>query len=350
MELQSNRGLDKAPKQSFLSSFVSLKTRNKSGLKTTEFIKDESFSNSLFRSLDSDIIESHIQYLHNIGDKLFSVGKYDVFCSQSSDLGLVLYEIGRLREKTFREIGEGTNKSVDLDSFDTYYNQLFIWDRDQKSIVGGYRLGFGKEIIKRFGRSGFYSNTLFSYRKSFKPVLKESIELGRSFIVKEYQRKNLPLFLLWKGILVCLLKNPSYRYLLGPASISNDYSKLTQQLMVEFMTNNFQNDKFSSAVLPKNKPFFNNTPDDMQTILANIGTDIELLDKSIKSIEFDKRGIPVLLKKYLELNANVIGFNVDPAFNYCIDGLVLVDIDNIPEHVIKGLSKDLETSSDTFVA
>lgn len=98
-------------------------------------------------------------------------------------------------------MGEGTNRSIDLDEYDLYYYHLFIWDREEEKIVGAYRVGKGKEIIDRYGMKGFYINSLFKMRKEMLPVLYESIELGRSFITEEYQRKPLPLFMLMKGIL-----------------------------------------------------------------------------------------------------------------------------------------------------
>ena len=140
----------------------------------------------------------------------------------------IIREIGRLREVTFREIGEGTNKSIDLDEYDIYYHHLFIWDTEAKLIVGAYRIGLGDEIFYSMGKKGFYVAELFKIKEQFTPVLKKSLELGRSFIRKEYQQKPLPLFLLWKGILKYLIDNPRYRYLIGPVSISNTFSKFSK--------------------------------------------------------------------------------------------------------------------------
>ena len=127
---------------------------------------------------------------------LFNMKNYDIYCSPSVKIPNVLNEIGRLREVTFRAVGEGTNRSIDLDEYDLYYYHLFIWDREEEKIVGAYRVGKGKEIIDRYGMKGFYINSLFKMRKEMLPVLYESIELGRSFITEEYQRKPLPLFML----------------------------------------------------------------------------------------------------------------------------------------------------------
>jgi len=122
-----------------------------------------------------------------------------------------------------------------------YYHQLFIWDEEADKIVGAYRVGKGDEILNEYGLKGFYLQSLFRMSKKFQPVLQESLELGRSFIVKEYQRKPMPLFLLWKGILYFLLKNPQSRYLIGPVSISNKYSDLSKDLIIKFIMANYFN-------------------------------------------------------------------------------------------------------------
>ena len=132
---------------------------------------------------------------------LFRMKTYEVYCAPSFRVPNVLNEIGRLREITFRAVGEGTNRGIDLDEYDLYYYHLFIWDTEASRIVGAYRVGKGKEIIDRYGMKGFYIHSLFKMRKEMLPILYESIELGRSFVAEAYQRKPLPLFLLWKGIL-----------------------------------------------------------------------------------------------------------------------------------------------------
>ena len=92
---------------------------------------------------------------------LFESGEFQVFCSPSYCLPSVMNELGRLREMTFRLIGEGTNRSIDVDEFDLYYNQLFVWDNKEKKIVGAYRVGKGKEIMDQYGIKGFYIKSLF---------------------------------------------------------------------------------------------------------------------------------------------------------------------------------------------
>ncbi|RZL15618.1 MAG: GNAT family N-acetyltransferase, partial [Pedobacter sp.] len=147
--------------------------------------------------------------------RVWTEKNYEVYIVPTLKIPNVLREIGRLREITFREVGEGTNKKIDLDNYDIYYNHLFIWDKDLENIVGAYRIGKGDEILESMGRRGFYLSELFKMKDQFYPILRQGIELGRSWIRKEYQGKPLPLFLLWKGILKYLIDNPQYRYMFG---------------------------------------------------------------------------------------------------------------------------------------
>jgi putative hemolysin len=276
---------------------------------------------------------------------LFNLKNYTAYCAPSGIIPNILNEIGRLREITFREVGEGTNRSIDIDEFDLYYHQMFIWDEEENRIVGAYRLGLGKDIMAQFGRRGFYLHSLFRIAESFKPVMKESIELGRSFVIKEYQRKPMPLFLLWKGILYFLLKNPEYRYLIGPVSISNNYSKVSKDLIIKFIMKNHLNWKMAQHIKPRNAYRFKSDNVDLNLLMENLNHDINRLDKTIGDLDEMNSGLPVLLKKYIKLNAEIVGFNVDPKFNNCLDGLIVLDVYKVPKSTIESLSKEANDGS-----
>ena len=272
---------------------------------------------------------------------LFSMKDYDVYCSPSVKIPNILNEIGRLREITFRAVGEGTNRSIDLDEYDLYYYHLFIWDRESEQIVGAYRVGKGKEIIDRYDMKGFYINSLFKMRKEMLPVLYESIELGRSFIRESYQRKPLPLFMLWKGILYFLLKNPEYRYMIGPVTISGRYTEVSKELIIRFVMENYYDNELARYVLPRSKYIVGSNDPRLRVMLDVANKDIGVLDKIIGDIELTSDKLPVLLKKYISLNAKIIGFNIDPKFNMCLDGLLILDIFDVPMRTIESLSKEI---------
>jgi putative hemolysin len=277
--------------------------------------------------------------------ELFSTKNYSVICAPTVAIPKIFTEIGRLREVTFREVGEGTNKSTDIDEFDFYYYHLFIWDNAAKKIVGAYRIGKGKEILALYGIKGFYINSLFKLKKKFAPVMSESIELGRSFITKDYQRQVMPLFLLWKGIMVFLLKHSNYRYLIGPVSISNDLSGFSKSLIVDYVKTYYFDEKMANCVVPR-KNFVVNTNKiiDRKIFIDSSERDINKIEKIILDIEPGYK-LPILLKKYMEINGKIIGFNIDPKFNNCLDGLMIVDLYNVPPDYIKGLSREMNDVS-----
>lgn len=276
---------------------------------------------------------------------LFENQDFEVFCSPSICLPAIMNEIGRLREITFRLVGEGTNRSQDLDEFDLYYHQLFVWDKNENKIVGAYRVGKGKEILEQYGIKGFYIQSLFRVSSRFIPVLNQSLELGRSFIVEEYQKKPLPLFLLWKGILYFLIKNPEYRYLIGPVSISNQFSQFSKAMIIKYIKQNHYNYEFAKMIRPRKK-FVVQGHEDLDTeIIMESTSDLNKFDKFIKDIELSDYNMPVLLKKYLKQNGKIIGFNIDPKFNNALDGLLILDLFDVPVDTISSLSKEINDDS-----
>ena len=287
-----------------------------------------------------------IDEIENIREEysLFSSDQFDVFCTPSIEIPQIMLELGRLREITFRDVGEGTNHSMDLDEYDLYYNQLFVWDNQEKQIVGAYRVGKGEEILRRYGVKGFYLQSLFRMNRRFHPTLRQSLELGRSFIIKEYQKRPMPLFLLWKGILYFLLKHNEYRFLIGPVSISNNYSQFSRGLIMKYIKEHHFDKKLARFVRPRiryNVPGFNV---DEEVILENTD-DLTKFDRFIKEVEPNDYTMPILLKRYLKLNGRIIGFNLDPKFNDALDGMLVLDLFDVPMETIASLSKEINDDS-----
>jgi putative hemolysin len=297
----------------------------------------------IIKPVDQNLLESDLK---NIDSEylLFSQGSFSAYCAPFSSMPHIMREVGRLREITFREVGEGTNRSIDLDQFDLHYQHLIIWDNVNKKIAGAYRIGKGRDILAQYGKKGFYINSLFKIKKEFYPFLEKSFELGRSFIIKEYQRHPFLLYMLWKGILWYLAKNPNYQYLIGPVSISNNFSGRSKSLIVQFMIKNYYDFSISKSIKPRkkfkipNEILFKN-----KTILKNIDDNIKTLDLYINELQ-PARSIPVLMKKYLQMNGKIIGFNIDPEFNNCLDGLMLVNIADIPLDMFDDLTKEIENT------
>jgi putative hemolysin len=272
--------------------------------------------------------------------KVWTEKNYEVFITPTALIPNVIREIGRLREITFREIGEGTNNSTDLDEYDIYYHHLFIWDVKTKMIVGAYRIGMGDEIFESFGKKGFYISTLFKLRSQFSDVLQTSLELGRSWIRKEYQQKALPLFLLWKGILKFLIDNPRYRYLIGPVSISNTFSKFSKSLIVDYITRNHFDHEMAQFVKPRKQFKVDFSSIDADALMAG-EENFKKLDNLISEIETHNIKVPVLLRQYIALNAKIICFNIDPKFADCLDGFLVLDLHNVPKDVLEKVGRNM---------
>lgn len=271
---------------------------------------------------------------------LFTQAEFELFTARASQIPHALLEIGRLRELTFREVQEGSNKPRDLDEYDLYYDQLIIWDKTAQQIVGGYRIGRGDFIYQSYGVKGFYLGSLFKFAKPFHPILKESIELGRAYIVPEYQRKRLPLFLLWRGILAFVTQNPQFKYLIGPLSISKMYSDISKQLIIAFVKKHYYNHHLAQYVKPR-KPYKVTIEDiDTDILIENFEGEIQKLDNFIEDIEPFQLRIPVLMKKYIKQKARIICFNVDPSFSDTLDGLMLLDLAELPAETIEALKID----------
>ena len=289
--------------------------------------------------VEKDLLTAEIAQLRP-GHLIFGQSDFEVFVAEYEHIPNVLQEIGRLRELTFRSVGEGTGHARDLDPFDAYYRQLIIWDKTAECIAGGYRLGCGDEIFNRYGVDGFYISSLFHIRAGFFPILGQALELGRSYIVEAYQRKPLPLFLLWKGILAFLLQHPQYRYILGPVSISRQFSDLSRGLMVGFLEQNYYNESLAAHLTPRTPFKVESEKDvDIHRLIEGMGGDLSSLDRFIEGVETRGARLPVLLRQYLRQNARFIGFNLDPNFSDCLDGFMILDMNDLPAATIENLQR-----------
>ncbi len=287
-------------------------------------------------------IEQELAYCRTHDKRLLVSKNYEVFLAKKEYIPNILHEIGRLREITFRAIGEGTNQSIDLDPFDNYYHHLFLWDTEAKKLAGAYRMGMGSEIYKDFGINGFYLQDLFRFEPELHSMMGQSIEMGRAFIIKEYQQRPLPLFLLWKGIVHCTLRFPEHKYLIGGVSISNKFSNFSKSLMIEFMKSHYYDPYVAQYVRPKKEFKVKLKDADKDFVFDESRSDLNKFDKIIDEIEPGSLRLPVLLKKYIKQNAKVIAFNVDPLFNNAVDGLMYIRIADLPESTVKPVMEEFQ--------
>ena len=291
----------------------------------------------------ADLINAEIEVLKKTEDALlFKNNNYECYFSKAHEIPNLLREIGRLREITFREIGEGTNQEIDLDRYDVHYHHLFLWDNEANKIVGAYRMALGKEVYEQFGVDGFYLNELFHIEPELHPFFKKCIEMGRAFVVPAYQQKPMPLFLLWRGIVHVTLRNPEEKYIIGSVSISNQFSDFSKSLMIEFMKSHYYDPYVAQYVRPKKEFKVKLKDEDKEFFFDEAEADLNKFDKLIDEIEPNVLRLPVLIKKYIKQNAKLIGFNVDPKFNDAIDGLMYIRISDLPENTVKPVMEEFQ--------
>ncbi|HHD56898.1 MAG TPA: GNAT family N-acetyltransferase [Desulfobulbaceae bacterium] len=249
-----------------------------------------------------------------------------IFLHTSTKPSPVIREIGRLREITFRTVGEGTGHRRDMDHFDRYYSHLVLWDEDDLEIVGAYRFVDAQATLEKKGPEGLYTNTLFTLDPSTHYFLNPGLELGRSFVQKQYWGKR-SLDYLWYGIGAYLAENPHYRYLYGPVSLSGNLPETAKELLIYFYRLYFSPDDAASC---SKKPYRFSSP--VQDLAREFSGDN--YKKDFKRLKFLLANlgtaVPTLYKQYSQLcrpgGVQFIDFNVDPDFNNCVDGLVVVDL------------------------
>ena len=298
----------------------------------------------LTKPVPAELVQSELAGLEN--RKLFTSGDYCAYLLSSSEAPSTMTELYRLREETFRAIGEGTGQAEDTDPFDAYYRQMVLWHIPNGEIVGAYRLGFGPEIMKEHGGlPGFYSAGLFQYGDQAEPLMARSMELGRSFIVQKYQREIQPLRLLLTGLGVSVLQSPELEYYSGPVSITNDIPHFYKSLIVNYIGKNFpmpEAGRIAQPTHPFEPDFLSVNPDDLSIAPGNV----DALDRALVAMSDGKYRLPVLVRKYFSCGAKLVCFNVDPNFSDCLDGLIVLRYRDFPKNslraIVRGLPDELQ--------
>jgi putative hemolysin len=257
---------------------------------------------------------------------LIENAEFAVYAAQAPEIPHLLREVGRLREITFRAVGEGTGRRADLDGFDRYYWHLLLWNKAKSELVGAYRAGNTAEIVAEHGVSGLYTSTLFRYGERLFEKMGPALELGRSFVRPEYQRQYAPLLLLWKAIARFVILRPETPVLFGAVSISNTYNRASRELIYSFFEARKQGDALADLVTPRQAFRTGRLRNwDCRAVCRGL-RDLDDLSESIADVEIDGKGLPILLKQYAKVGGKLLGFNVDHKFSDVLDGLVLVDL------------------------
>jgi putative hemolysin len=257
---------------------------------------------------------------------LTETSEFAVYAARAPEIPHLLEELGRLREVTFRAAGEGTGKRTDIDEYDAYYWHILLWSKEQQELVGAYRAGNTDEIIRAHGIKGLYTNSVFRYDERLFLKIGSALELGRSFVRTEYQKQYAPLLLLWKGIARFIATHPETPVLFGAVSISNEYSRLSREMIVRYFESREDGHEFADLIQPR-------TPFRMPMLrrwdcraFCNALHNLDELAEPISDLEEDGKGLPILIKQYAKLGGKLVGFNLDRKFSDVVDGLVIVDL------------------------
>ena len=274
--------------------------------------------------MDKESLVAEINTL-SAGHRVEDNRDFSVYVARAAEIPQVLQELGRLREITFRDVGEGCGRSRDLDKFDDDYLQIFLWDKRAQRLAGAYRMGVCPEILATRGPAGLYTSTLFHFDPEFFEKLGPALELGRSFVAPEYQRHFTSLLLLWKGIGSYIARHPETPVLFGAVSISSRYNSASRELIVRYFESRRRED-ISRLVRPR-RPFrpFRFKPWDCAGTSRAL-RDLADLGDSVSDLEADAKSIPVLFRQYAKLGGTLLAFNVDRNFADVLDGLVLLDL------------------------
>jgi putative hemolysin len=259
------------------------------------------------------------------GRTLASVGDMSVVFASAGQIPWTLRELGRLREITFRAVGEGTGADSDIDRYDRDYVHLIAWHRSRNEVVGAYRIGHVDRIVAARGKRGLYTHSLFAYGDAFLRSLGPALELGRSFVSPAYQKDFGALLLLWKGIAQYVACHPRYHVLFGPVSISREYRPASHALLIDFLRRHCFDDQLARQIRPRRAFRRTHSLASLSGDLARLA-DLDDVSQLLEEIEPDGKGAPVLLRQYLKLGGRLACFNVDESFSGVVDGLIVVDL------------------------
>lgn len=260
---------------------------------------------------------------------LYTSGQYSVGIARRDQVPTIVEEIGRLRELSFRAVGEGTGHAKDLDEFDNWYMHLFVWDEASQQILGAYRIGLTDVIIRQRGLHGLYTSTLFDYSERFFDGLGPALEMGRSFVRTEYQRSSRVLAFLWRGIGRLISLRPRYSQLFGPVSVSSHYTEASRQLIAKYLLTEDYRHPLHDQVRPLR-------PVDTSRVQNEaVAADIKPLVRRVSEIEADGKTVPTLVREYVKLGGRFCAFSIDPDFGDALDGLVAVDLDRTSPRLLK---------------
>lgn len=248
-----------------------------------------------------------------------------ILCGRLGSDSALLREIARLREVTFRAVGEGSGKRRDSDRFDTWYEHIVVWDAEQQELAGAYRVAPCARVLSEQGLAGLYTHGLFEYDPRLLPQIERGMELGRSFVAPKYWGSR-SLDYLWYGIGAYLRQHPEIRWLFGPVSISAELPVQARDQLVAYYRRYYG----ESAPLVRSRNPFRFAGAEPQFGPLDAAQSFRLLRQNLDALG---ARVPTLYKQYADLcepgGVRFAAFGVDPEFAGAVDGLIFVDLARI---------------------
>lgn len=287
--------------------------------------------------IDRDVLEKELTPERFI--KKTNKGDNDIYIVNYHNAPNVLKEIGRLRELSFSQAGGGTGKDIDLDDFDTSencYEQLIVYDREDREIVSGYRFKDCSTAISPSGEILLSTKYYFNFSDKFiKEYLPYTIELGRSWVQPLYQagggssRKGIfALDNIWDGLGSIIINYPHIKYFFGKVTMYSSYNKKARNALLYFMNSYFPD--LENLVTPIHP--------------IEINTDLREIKKLIRDKNFDEglkslyqylksygESVPPLINTYMKISDTMKSFGtaINPDFGGVEETAILVTIDDI---------------------
>lgn len=353
-----------------LSSSLKILSQNPEGAQSPVKAQDSQHQTPIDPPVEKSLLLQEVQSLLNhpaallleeqvrLDDGASGDFPIQIFIARGSEIPHITHEIGRLREITFRAANEGSGKSSDNDQFDPHYLQMFIWQPQTQQILGAYRMAKVKDVVAAHGVEGLYSHSLFQYKEAFFKEVPNGLELGRSFVIREFQRSGLFKYL-FKGIAELFYQQRDIENIFGPVSIPNDFTELSQSILVEYFLHHYgAKSELKDLVAPLNKFEVTDLEGgllarDISTLVQSMSVqkkgqitpDEAALKMMISALEDQKNQVPVLLATYAQLGARYVLFNRDPDFSNVLDGLIVVksrDLNPMWLKMLLGKSKAAE--------
>jgi hypothetical protein len=240
----------------------------------------------------------------------------EVYIFNNNESPVLMHEVGRVRELTFRHAGGGTGKSIDIDNFDVAkedpQKQLIVWDPENREIVGGYRFYFPPKGCRICDITRLASSSYFNFSEKFMTkYYPHMMELGRSFVHPDYQsramgRKSLfALDNLWDGLGALILDNHHLKYLFGKVTMYSHFNQNARNMILYFLNKHFADP--DKLVIPKEPADIDLHEEDMKKLFTGwrYKDDYKILSAEVRKLG---ESIPPLINAYMNLSPTMKTF------------------------------------------